>query len=368
MVLSIHNMPPRPPGKNPIQIDGTWNGFGFPDMPNSLRNTGLNDLLAGVKTDSGADLNSMEVQQQHRKCYNMLMRDTRLSTAKILQLLTFDGLPQQLADMCRQAGLTMGIQGQARQLELLRSTRVNHYWELLKAGALGFQSKQVFGSQPFNLVLDYWTLFVQYLMTDQSTAPDTFDIKGCTVGCSTVPVDATQTTLQHILGAKSFDNYVLTGYQTTWLTGFLPADANGPQADVTTIEDGFGIAIDSGDASTFDVKLGDRVIFFGPDIDPAGEKRTVTYVPFDGASSFSVDSPIGTYGPGTSTPTGVIVRKIWYESGLTFTNPALFPGSDMALHTRFLIEEDGGFDKGNGTDTPVGVFVESAITLRVVPD
>lgn len=360
MVVNLKDMPPMPEKKNPVSIVGTWNGFGFPDIPKSLKQTPLNDLLNGVKTDSQAELETPEIQRLKRSCYTMLMTQTKLTTTKIHNLLNFDGLPHVLSDLCRQAGLTMGIRGQARQLELLRSARVNRYWELLKAGALGFKAKQEFGAQPFNLVLDIWMLFVQYLMTGQDTSPSTFDIKTCAVGCSSVEVDGTQTNLQNMVGYKAPDTYILTGYQTTWLTGFLPEDANGPETTLQNVPDtpqGL-FEIDPADDSTFDAKVGDRIIFFGPGLDPAGEKRTILFFPYFGdTTTFSISEELSAL-----PEIGTTIRKIWSESGLSHEEDG------VTVMTRFLIDEDGGYDKGNGTTVANGVYVESAITLRVVPD
>lgn len=326
------------PVPHDFSIIGTWKGFGFPEMPAQLSNTPLSELLQIVKEKNPKYSEIPVIQNQKRLCRNLLLKNTQMSLSRINMLINFDGGAKGLRDAWSIAAKKLDLVNEPlwEQLEVLRSMRIKRLWEMLKAGVLGFSAQEEWGQT--NKVLDAYTNTLSRLMRGIGGVNDTLEIQGCVVGAGYSVPATDQTSLGHQLGSsKTPDASTYANYQTTFLTGFLPADNNGAETTISSVSGTPKQIFDITSATGF--STGDRVII-------NNEKRTISDLT---GTTVTLDAAL------TNTPVVTdVFRQIWGESGLLING-------DSALGTRARISNDG-FDK---TDTK-GIFIESALTVRIV--
>ncbi|MGV3526556.1 MAG: hypothetical protein ACO1RX_20225 [Candidatus Sericytochromatia bacterium] len=329
-----------------VGLIGTWAGIQFPDMPASLQQHRLPDLFLLVRQQAPDYAQVPGIMRQHHYCRNLLLRSTWLSANWIQELLTFEGTAKAFAPVLQQAlanhNLTAtNLEAKAaqreqliEQLEILRSMRVQRQWELLKGGVLGFKSELAW--EQHNKILNAYTTTLSKIMRGIAGPNETLEVQAVVVGAGYGTPSSDQTTLGNQLGSsKTPDDSVYTGYQTTFLTPFLPGDNNGVETTLATVANKSQFTL----TNSAGFSQGDRVVI-------AGEKRTLQSLV---GSAAVLDQPLINL-PAVDTP----IRQIWAESGLLING-------DLVLGTRSRISE-GGYDK---TDTK-GIFVESAVTARIV--
>lgn len=341
--------------QNVFGMVGTWAGFEFPGLPRSVQDTDLSVLLAEVKARHPDYAKHPPIVVQMRKCRELLLKGTLLNLRGIQDLLTFEGTAVAFRPILDQAlqdyNLTAQISEKARhrailteQLENLRGLRINRLWELMKAGALGAPAVEAWTQ--CNKILDTYTTTLSKIMRNIGGVNDTLKVQSCAVGSNYDLPATSQTDLGHQIGSnKAPTDSTYTGYQTTFLTSYITSENNGTETTTATVTDSSHFTLTS--ATGF--ATGDRVIVTGTGLSADGEKSTITL----SGVAVTLDSALS-----IPPPVGAKVRRIWGETGLRING-------DSALGTRSRVS-DGGYDKGNGTDVLKAIFVESAITLRIV--
>ncbi|PKL79077.1 MAG: hypothetical protein CVV27_02420 [Candidatus Melainabacteria bacterium HGW-Melainabacteria-1] len=333
---------------------GTWRGVEFPDMPAHLRNQDILDLLALVRAQIPAYDQTPALRQMQGQGRNQLLRQTYLSFAQIDELILFEGTAKAFKPLLEQALADANLvptNPEARaavrailseQLEILRSARVQRQWDLLKDGALGF--KGVVAWHQHNKILNAYTTTLSKIMRGIGGVNDTLEVQACVVGAGYSVPASDQTALDHQLGSsKAPSDSVYTGYQTTFLTSFLPADNNGLETTVTAASSPSSVTLDD----TTGLSVGDRLHFNGAGLAAGGEFRTIATLP--GSDVVTLTEALS-----ITPPVSTVVIQGWGETGLLING-------DSVLGTRSRVS-DGGYAK---SDTK-GNFVESAVTARIV--
>jgi len=329
------------PAHSALGMIGTWVGWGYPDMPASMQGENINSLLAEVRSRVPNYAQTTEIVNKTREVRNLLMQHTLLGQEQIRFLLDFMGTAKEFAPYIEQATLPLHYAIRAKvsdELEILRSLKVRRSFDLLNQGALGFTGQQDWHQH--NKITDLLTTSFSKLLRGTGGVNDTLEVQSVVVGAGYSAPASTQTALDHQLGsAKAPDDSTYTGYQTTFLTSFITTDNNGAYTTVATAASATSFTLTS--ATGF--QTGDR-------IEIEGQKRTISNL---SGVTVTLDKAL------TGAPTvGATVQQIWGETGL------LINGNSV-LGTRSRIA-DGGYNKGNATTNPKAIFIESAITVRIV--
>lgn len=329
------------PAHSALGMIGTWAGWGYPDMPVSMQGQGINSLLAEVRVQDPRYADTPEIRRMTNECRAMLMRHTDLSISKINEVVGFVGTAKEFAPYIEAVTLPLpfAIRHQvSEQLEILRSLKIKRCFDLLNQGALGFAGQKDW--EQHNKITDLLTTTLSKLLRGTGGVNDTLEVQSVIVGAGYSAPASTQTTLDHQLGtAKAPDDSTYTGYQTTFLTSFLPADNNGAYTTVATAASPTSFTLTS--ATGF--QIGDR-------IEIEGQKRTIANL---SGVTVTLDEALS-----VAPTVGAEVQVIWGETGLLING-------DSVLGTRSRIA-DGGYNKGNATTNPKAIFIESAITVRIV--
>jgi len=329
------------PAHSALGMIGTWAGWGYPNMPTSMQGERLPALLSEVRSVAPNYAQTPEIVNKTREVRNLLMQHTFLSQAKINELLNFTGTAKEFAHLIDAATIATPAPVRyhlADQLEILRSMKVRRSFDLLNQGALGFTGQKDW--EQHNKITDLFTTSFSKRLRGIGGVNDTLAVQSVVVGAGYSAPASTQTALDHQLStAKTPDDSTYTGYQTTFLTSFLTADNNGAYTTVASVTS----------ASVFDLtsatgfSIGDR-------IEVNSQKRTIANL---SGTTVTLDEAL------SAAPTiGDTVQQIWGETGLLVNG-------DSVLGTRSRIA-DGGYNKGNATTNPKAIFIESAITVRIV--
>lgn len=338
---------------NPFALIGTWAGFEFNDP--AIQQLGVNEIVAIVRDQNPGYDQTPVISRQRHLCRELLLKHTLLGIGQIGELIHFTGTAKAFVPLLQQALTDLRLIGSidARpkirakleaELEALRGARIARLWEMAKAGALGTAATQAW--EQHNSILDAYTTTLSKIMRGTGGVNDTLEVQSCVVGAGYALPTTSDTALGHQLStAKAPDDSSYTGYQTTFLTPFKIAENNGAETTASAVASALSLTLTS--ATGF--ATGDRVIVTGTGLSADGEKRTITLsgsvVTFDTALS--------------ATPlVGAVVRQIWGETGLRINGDSV-----LGTHSRI---SDGGYDKGNGGTVPKAIYVESAITLRIV--
>lgn len=325
--------------KSALGIVGSWAGREA-ELPHRLKNTPLWSQIEEVR-DRHPDYErlSPEILRQKQMAVSGLM--AMGVTARIRnELLGFWGNEK---DLMQQAWLLLkkyaqspaDIQRAFEQLEMLRSLKVQRLYKMLtQERALDFETRLVFDHT--NRVLDYLATTFSSLLRGVAAVGDDLEVQNIAIGANYTQPSSSQTDLLNQIGSDTVpDASTYTGYQTTFIKGFLPADNNGLATTITSVAGPGQFDI----ASTSGLAIGDRVIV-------NGEKRTVQNL---AGSTVTLDQALS-----AAPSIGAAFRQIWAESGLRINT-----GNILGTRSRFA---DGGYDKVNTK----AIFVESAVTLRIV--
>jgi len=329
------------PAHSALGMIGTWVGWGYPDMPASMQGESINGLLSEVRERVPNYAQTPEIVNKTREVRNLLMQHTLLGQEQIRFLLGFMGTAKEFASYIEQATLPLHYAIRAKvsdELEILRSLKVRRSFDLLNQGVLGFTGQKDWHQH--NKITDLLTTSFSKLLRGTGGVNDTLEVQSVVVGAGYSASASTQTALDHQLGsAKAPDDSTYTGYQTTFLTSFITTDNNGAYTTVATAASATSFTLTS--ATGF--QTGDR-------IEIEGQKRTISNL---SGVTVTLDEAL------TGAPTvGATVQQIWGETGLLING-------DSVLGTRSRIA-DGGYNKGNATTNPKAIFIESAITVRIV--
>lgn len=329
------------PAISSLALIGTWAGWAYPSMPASMQGESLPGLLSEVRAIVPSYADTPEILAQAREVRSLLMRHTFLSQDKIAFLMSFQGTAKGFSPFVEDAIAHLPEPAKphlADQLEILRSLKVKRSFDLLNQGALGFTGQKDW--EQHNKITDLLTTSFSKLLRGIGGVNDTLEVQSVIVGAGYSAPASTQTALDHQLStAKAPDDSTYTGYQTTFLTSFLTADNNGAYTTVATSASALSFTLTS--ATGF--QTGDR-------IEIESQKRTIANL---SGVTVTLDEAL------TGAPTvGAEVQQIWGETGLLING-------DSVLGTRSRIA-DGGYNKGNATTNPKAIFIESAITVRIV--
>jgi hypothetical protein len=306
-----------------------------------MQGESITGLLSEVRSRVPGYAQTPEIVNKTREVRGLLMQHTLLSQEQIKFLLGFMGTAKEFAPYIEAA--TLPLPGVIRhhlsdQLEILRSLKIRRSFDLLNQGALGFTGQKDW--EQHNKITDLLTTSFSKLLRGTGGVNDTLEVQSVVVGAGYSAPASTQTALDHQLStAKAPDDSTYTGYQTTFLTSFITTDNNGAYTTVATAASALSFTLTS--ATGF--QTGDR-------IEIEGQKRTIANL---SGVTVTLDEAL------TGAPTvGATVQQIWGETGL------LVNGNSV-LGTRSRIA-DGGYNKGNATTNPKAIFIESAITVRIV--
>ena len=309
---------------------GTWKGWEY-DVPASLRRMGLNDLLRLVREVMPNYDQTPEIQAQKVKCNNLLMRETSFNQSLIKRLTEFSGKATVFKEYLDYLSTPEALR---QDLEILRSLRIRRLFDLMNSGVLGFSGREAWHQH--NKITDLFTNTFSKILRGVNGVNETLEVQSVIVGAGYSVPATTQTALDHqIGGAKVPDDSIYTAYQTTFLTSFITSENNGASTTVSGVTSSSVFDITS--ATGF--SIGDRV-------EINDQKRTIQNL---SGTTVTLDEAL------TAAPTiGDTFLQIWGETGLLING-------DSVLGTRSRIA-DGGYAK----DNTKAIFVESAITVKIV--
>ena len=303
-----------------LALIGTWRGWAH-DIPAHSRGMGLLDLLAEVKLRKpNYDHGIPVIERLMRQC---------LKYTSSFELLNFTGTAKELAFVISKFGPEAQY-----SLELLRSLRVERLFNLLNHGVLGWQAQEAWYQH--NKITDNFTTTFSKILRGINGLNETLEVQSIVIGAGYSVPASTQTALDNqIGGAKTPDDSIYTGYQTTFLTSFITSENNGLSTTVSAVTSSSQFDL----TSVTGLAIGDRV-------EINDQKRTVANL---SGSTVTLDEAL------TAAPTiGDVFLQIWGETGLLING-------DSVLGTRSRVA-DGGYAK----DNTKAIFVESAITVKIV--